>query len=158
MTWYDLTHLITSAMPVYPGTEPPELLEATTLEREGFRETRLRLFSHTGTHMDAPSHMIAGAPSLDSMAIGALETIREAGLRVPDDIALVGFDDVPVATAVEPALTTVRQPIEGLGTMAAELLLNLLENPPDGQAPGQRIILPAKLIVRDSCGALRRRS
>ena len=82
MTWHDLTHLITSAMPVYPGTEPPELLEATTLEKEGFRETQLRLFSHTGTHMDAPSHMIAGAPSLDSMAIGAF-----AGAAVKVDLS-----------------------------------------------------------------------
>lgn len=112
----------------------------------------------TGMQQLLPARPSAVFCASDSMAIGALETIREAGLRVPDDIALVGFDDVPVATAVEPALTTVRQPIEGLGTMAADLLLNLLENPPDGQSPGQRIILPAKLIVRDSCGALRRRS
>jgi len=90
----------------------------------------------------------------DMMAIGALKALREAGFRVPEDVALVGFDDVPIAAAVEPALTTVHQPIERLGSMAAELLLNLLENPPDVPAPAHRIILPAKLIVRDSCGAL----
>jgi LacI family transcriptional regulator len=90
----------------------------------------------------------------DVTAIGALKALREAGLRVPEDVALVGFDDIPVAAALEPALTTVRQPIERLGSMAADLLLNLLENPPDTQAPAHRIILPAKLIVRDSCGAL----
>jgi LacI family transcriptional regulator len=112
----------------------------------------------TGMQRLLPAHPSAVFCASDSMAIGALETVRDAGLRVPDDIALIGFDDVPVATAVEPALTTVRQPIEGLGTMAAELLLNWLENPPDGQTPGQRVILPAKLVVRDSCGALRRRS
>jgi LacI family transcriptional regulator len=91
----------------------------------------------------------------DTMAIGALRALREADLRVPEDVALVGFDDIPVAAALEPALTTVRQPIEQLGSMAADLLLNLLENPPDTSAPAHRIILPAKLIVRDSCGALR---
>jgi LacI family transcriptional regulator len=91
----------------------------------------------------------------DAMAIGALKALRAARLRVPEDVALVGFDDIPVAAALEPALTTVRQPIERLGSMAAELLLNLLENPPDTQAPAHRIILPAKLIVRDSCGALK---
>jgi LacI family transcriptional regulator len=91
----------------------------------------------------------------DVMAIGALKALREADLRVPEDVALVGFDNIPVATAVEPALTTVRQPIERLGSMAADLLLNLLENPPDAQAPAHRIVLPAKLIVRASCGALR---
>jgi LacI family transcriptional regulator len=90
----------------------------------------------------------------DIMAVGALKAIREAGLRVPQDVALVGFDDVPLATAVEPALTTVRQPIERLGSMATDLLLNSLENPPDGRAPAHKIILPAKLVIRGSCGAL----
>jgi LacI family transcriptional regulator len=90
----------------------------------------------------------------DSTAIGALKAIREAGLHVPEDIALIGFDDIPLAAALEPALTTVRQPIERLGSMAADLLLNLLENPPGTQHPAHRMILPAKLIVRDSCGAL----
>ncbi len=69
MTLHDLTHLIATTMPVYPGTEPPELSVATTVEREGFRETRLRFLSHTGTHMDAPAHMLAGAPSLDALDI-----------------------------------------------------------------------------------------
>ncbi len=90
----------------------------------------------------------------DIMAVGALKVLREAGLRVPHDVALVGFDDVPLATAVEPALTTVRQPIEQMGSMAADLLVNLLENPPDEQAPAHKTILPGKLVVRDSCGAL----
>lgn len=90
----------------------------------------------------------------DIMAVGALKVLREAGLRVPQDVALVGFDDVPVATALQPTLTTVRQPIERMGSMAADLLLNLLENPPEGRAPARRIILPATLIVRESCGAL----
>jgi LacI family transcriptional regulator len=104
-----------------------------------------RLFSASPTAVFAAS---------DTMAIGALKALREADLRVPEDVALVGFDDIPVAAALEPALTTVRQPIERLGSMAADLLLNLLENPPDTRAPAHRIILPAKLIVRDSCGAL----
>jgi LacI family transcriptional regulator len=91
----------------------------------------------------------------DVTALGALKVLRDAGLRVPEEVALVGFDDIPVAAAMEPALTTVRQPIERLGSMAAELLLNLLENPPDRQAAAHRIVLPAQLIVRDSCGALR---
>lgn len=90
----------------------------------------------------------------DIMAFGALKAIRQAGLQVPDDVALVGFDDIPMATTVEPALTTVQQPIERLGSMAADLLLNLVENPPDELAPAHKLILPAKLVVRDSCGAL----
>ena len=90
----------------------------------------------------------------DMMAIGALKALREAGLRVPDDIALIGFDDLRIATAVEPALTTVRQPIEHLGSMAVDLLLNLLASPSNGRASVQRIVLPTHLVVRDSCGAL----
>jgi LacI family transcriptional regulator len=91
----------------------------------------------------------------DVMAIGALKGIREAGLRVPHDVALVGFDDVPLATAVQPSLTTIRQPIERLGSLAAGLLVDLLDNPPDEQAPAHHIILPTKLIIRESCGGLR---
>jgi LacI family transcriptional regulator len=102
-----------------------------------------------------PASPTAVFAASDVMAIGALKALREANLRVPEDVALVGFDDIPLAEALEPALTTVRQPIERLGSMAADLLLTLLENPPDTQAPAHRIILPAKLMVRDSCGAPR---
>jgi LacI family transcriptional regulator, galactose operon repressor len=117
----------------------------------------------------AMRRLLAASPTAvfvasDVMAIGALKALREAGLRVPQDVALVGFDDVTIATAVEPALTTVRQPIGRLGSMAADLLLDLLEKPPDptervpsGHSPtGQvaRIVLPTNLVVRDSCGAL----
>ncbi len=91
----------------------------------------------------------------DTMAAGALKAIHDAGLRVPQDVALVGFDDVAVATALQPALTTVRQPIEQTGSMAAELLLNMLETQPDENAAAHRIVLPTQLIVRESCGALK---
>jgi LacI family transcriptional regulator len=90
----------------------------------------------------------------DIMALGALKVIREAGLQVPQDVALVGFDDLPIAAALQPSLTTVRQPVEQMGSMAADLLLGLLDSPPDGRPPLQRLILPTKLIVRESCGAL----
>jgi LacI family transcriptional regulator len=100
----------------------------------------------------SPSALFAAS---DSMAVGAMKALREADLRIPEDVALVGFDDVPIASAIEPALTTVRQPIERLGSMAADLLLNLVEDPSDTEAPAHRLILPAKLIVRDSCGAMR---
>ncbi len=65
----DLTHLITPDMPVYPGTEPPCLAPASTYERDGFRETLLTLFSHTGTHMDAPNHLFPDRPTLDALAV-----------------------------------------------------------------------------------------
>lgn len=90
----------------------------------------------------------------DSQAVGAMKAIRLAGLRVPQDIALVGFDDMTTATAVEPALTTVYQPIEQLASMAIKVLLSMLENSSDAQSPAHKIILPTKLVVRDSCGTL----
>jgi LacI family transcriptional regulator len=91
----------------------------------------------------------------DMMAIGALKAVRQAGLRVREDIALVGFDDVPVSSAIEPALTTVRQPIQRLGSMSADLLLRLLQDGSDVPAPVNRIVLPAELVVRESGGAPR---
>lgn len=63
----DLSHVIESSMPVYPGAEVPEISEATTIERDGFAEKLLRFYSHTGTHVDAPAHMLAGAPTLDEL-------------------------------------------------------------------------------------------
>lgn len=66
----DLTHPIESAMPVFPGTEPPTLRPANTIEKDGFAETLLSFYSHTGTHMDAPAHIFKGAPTLDSFPAG----------------------------------------------------------------------------------------
>ena len=66
MTVIDLTHTIREDMPVYPGTEPPRLTTACTVSQCGYRETLLHMYSHTGTHMDAPAHMMDGAPTLDS--------------------------------------------------------------------------------------------
>lgn len=67
MNIIDLTHLISQEMPVYPGTEKPKLTPATTIEKDGFRETLLTMFSHTGTHMDTPGHLLPGAAMLDEL-------------------------------------------------------------------------------------------
>ena len=66
MTVHDLTHTIRNDMPVYPGTEQPRLTTACTIDDCGYRETLLHMFSHTGTHMDAPAHMLRGGAPLDS--------------------------------------------------------------------------------------------
>ncbi|MFJ8623239.1 LacI family DNA-binding transcriptional regulator [Kitasatospora sp. NPDC093550] len=79
----------------------------------------------------------------DQMAAGALRTLRRHGLRVPEDVALIGFDDAPVAARCRPGLTTVRQPVEELGSRAMELLLR---NP----ARGESVVLPTRLVVRAS--------
>ena len=86
----------------------------------------------------------------DVMAIGALRAIRNAGLQVPSDVSIVGFDDIPLASAVSPALTTVAQPIVELATLAAQLLMSRIRNR-QGDEPGQRAVLDTKLIIRDSC-------
>jgi arylformamidase len=61
----DLTHTIHAGMPVFPGTEPPTILRANTLEKDGFAEVKISMYSHTGTHMDAPAHMLENAATLD---------------------------------------------------------------------------------------------
>ena len=63
----DLTHVIRREMPVYPGTPLPELAAASTWERDGFHETRLTLYSHIGTHMDAPAHLLPSGATLDTL-------------------------------------------------------------------------------------------
>ena len=62
----DLTHVIEPTMPVYPGTEPPTFEPANTYEKDGFKETRISMFTHTGTHMDPPAHLYADRTTLDA--------------------------------------------------------------------------------------------
>ena len=62
----DLTHTIDEGMPVYPGTEPPVLEAANTYARDGFRETRVTMYTHTGTHMDPPAHLFPDRTTLDA--------------------------------------------------------------------------------------------
>jgi arylformamidase len=66
----DLSHYISADMPVYPGTEGPRLSQATTIAREGFAEKLITMYSHTGTHMDAPGHIVEGAATLDAFDVG----------------------------------------------------------------------------------------
>ena len=65
----DLSHFIGESMPVFPGSAPPRIADAYTINGHGFAEKSLGLFSHTGTHIDAPGHLLAGAPRLDGIEI-----------------------------------------------------------------------------------------
>lgn len=104
--------------------------------------------------MHAMRWLLERAPKLDavfaaadSMAAGALRTLRVTGRRVPDDVAMVGFDDAPFASRTRPPLTTVRQPVEELAIRAATLLLEDMggdDGPPANQT------LPTELVVRES--------
>ena len=95
------------------------------------------------THPDLDAVFCAS----DAMAAGALETLRRHKRRVPQDVAVVGFDDSPIATSTVPPLSTVRQPIEEMGREMARLLLASIESPASG---GKRVILATELVVRAS--------
>ena len=86
----------------------------------------------------------------DTMALGALRALRQAGLVVPNDIAVVGYDDLPFAAISDPPLTTVRQPIRRLGAQAVEILLDILKN---GLYPPRQTVTSTELIIRQSCGS-----
>jgi DNA-binding LacI/PurR family transcriptional regulator len=88
------------------------------------------------------------------MTLGALRALHEMGRRIPNDVALVGFDDMPWATSLNPPLTAVAQPAQEIGESAAELLLDRIARP---DRPIRHVILETRLIVRASCGAARRR-
>lgn len=85
----------------------------------------------------------------DSMAVGVLHAAAEVGLRVPDDLSIVGFDDIPLVSFLIPPLTTVAQPTYAMGESAARILLDQLEG--DGAAP-QTVVLETELIRRASTG------
>jgi LacI family transcriptional regulator len=85
----------------------------------------------------------------DSMAIGALRAIHEANLKVPEDVAIASFDDLPFASRADPPLTTVRQPIFRTGVVAAETLMDMITH---RNLQPHRIILPTELVIRASTG------
>ncbi|MEU5764350.1 LacI family DNA-binding transcriptional regulator [Streptomyces asoensis] len=98
--------------------------------------------------------LLAQVPTLDGvfvasdvMAAGALVELRRQGRRVPDDVAVVGFDDSIIARHTNPSLTSVRQPVEEIGTTIARILLTEIADP---QVSRQHVVLPTELVVRES--------
>jgi LacI family transcriptional regulator len=85
----------------------------------------------------------------DTMAIGVMRALREENIDVPQDIALVGFDDLPPARNSVPPLTTIRQPVRRFGIKLVETLVDILVN---GPSPPRKIIFDTELVIRDSCG------
>jgi len=92
----DLTHVMSREMPVYPGTEKPKFAPANTYEKDGFKETRLSMFSHTGTHMDPPAHLFPGRTTLDafdaSQFVGTACVIECTGLGAGERITMAHID------------------------------------------------------------------
>jgi DNA-binding LacI/PurR family transcriptional regulator len=117
-----------------------------TLEADGdFSQVRAR---------QAMQELLARRPDLDavfvasdSMAAAALRVLRDGGCRIPEDVAVVGFDDTPVATETSPTLTTVRQPIEAMGRTMVRQLLRQIDHPDE---PAQRIVFATELVIRES--------
>jgi LacI family transcriptional regulator len=85
----------------------------------------------------------------DEIALGALRAARDLGIQVPDQLAITGWDDIPVAALVSPTLTTVRQPMRELGSIAAVLLAERISA---GRVEPRHVLLPTSLVLRASCG------
>ncbi len=116
----------------------PELIVDGSFSEEGSYLAVNRLLSR-------PIDAIFAAS--DTMAVGAIRAVREAGYRVPEDISVVGYDDIPLAAHTVPPLTTIRQPTQKMGALAVETLIDIIENP---GLPPRRIILSTELVIRES--------
>jgi LacI family transcriptional regulator len=119
----------------------PDLMVPGDWTRPGGRKAMHQL-------MSGPIRPDAVFCANDLTAIGAIDALRELGLAVPADVAVVGFDDVDAATIVSPALTTVRNPAYETGYTAGELLLSRILGSYTGE--GRTVVLPCPLVVRES--------
>ncbi|WP_433350098.1 LacI family DNA-binding transcriptional regulator [Microtetraspora malaysiensis] len=157
-------HLLLSNRRAIAIIAGPPTLPAARDRLDGFRQTLRDAgvadppvaygdFSHaSGAH--AMQWLLQRAPHLDAvfaasdvMAAGAMQTLRRAGRKVPDDVAVVGFDDAPIARHTSPTLTTVRQPVEEFASLAAKLLLASVA---EARASEGDPVLPTELVVRES--------
>ncbi|MBD8057541.1 LacI family DNA-binding transcriptional regulator [Cellulomonas sp. JH27-2] len=155
-------HLLASGRTRLATIVGPDDLQASVARHQGFTDALVTAglptdrvqradFSAEGGAR-AMARLLADFPDVDgvfaasdNMAAGALRALRAAGRRVPQDVAVVGFDDLEIARHTEPELTTVRQPIRGLGQEMAAMLVRLI----DGDSPTP-VVLPTELVVRGS--------
>jgi LacI family repressor for deo operon, udp, cdd, tsx, nupC, and nupG len=125
-------------------TLDPELLtEGTWLAPSGYEA-----FHHFFALSDVPTAIFA---QNDQMAVGLLRAARDAGLLVPDELSVVGVDDIPLAAYFEPPLTTVRQDFAAIGRQAARLLVRAIQEPDAAQ---EHLLLPGEMIIRNSTASL----
>ncbi|MDQ6687425.1 MAG: LacI family transcriptional regulator [Actinomycetota bacterium] len=114
----------------------------------GFTETGgRRAMKALLAHRESPPQAVVFAN--DQMAIGSMEVIRSAALRVPADMAVTGFDDISLSRHLRPALTTVSQPMRELGEQAVRLLLDRIDHP---RRQPRSVVLPTEIVIRRSCG------
>ncbi len=121
--------------------DPHLVLEGNFSEEDGYRLARSFI----------PYQPDAIFAASDAMALGALRLLHELSIPVPQQIAVVGFDDMPFAARSQPPLTTIRQPILQTGAVAAESLIARIVDPAQAGCP--QILLPTELVIRQSCGA-----
>jgi LacI family transcriptional regulator len=132
-----------SALHTHHISDTPDLIyEGTFFQPDGYAGASVLL-----DLAEPPTAIFA---SNDVMAMGVMDAVRNRGLRVPDDISVVGFDNIPQSAAVYPSLTTVQQPLEQMGRVATQMLLGILKTP---EKDAGRIALPTELIVRGSTSA-----
>jgi len=130
-----------SALRTNHVTDAPELIYEGDFSQPGG-------YAGAITLLDLPEPPTAIFASNDVMAMGVLDAVRSRGLRVPEDVSIIGFDDIPQASHIHPALTTISQPLEKMGRVATQMLIDLLHHP---EKAVSRIELPTQLVVRDSC-------
>jgi DNA-binding LacI/PurR family transcriptional regulator/signal transduction histidine kinase len=124
----------------------PSLVVAGNFQRSAGADAVRALLDERRVEVDA---IIAAN---DGMALGAIEALHARGARVPEDIAVIGFDDIEEARISTPPLTTVRQPLYEQGRRATQILIERM----DGRAGSERVILRTELVTRRSCGCLPR--
>lgn len=129
-----------------PVADEPDLRAGMMTQAEGERTADALLDRAAGRGSERPQAILFAN---DQMAIGALHALERRGVRVPDDIAVTGFDGIPLSRIVRPSLTTVRQPMRRLGEEAVELLIHRLADPT--RAPVS-LMLPVSVTRRSSCG------
>jgi LacI family transcriptional regulator len=141
---YDRYQGYLKALLDYGQLARPELVMEGAFTEEGGYNAMLRLIPQK------PEAVFAAS---DMMAYGAMRALRDANLKIPGDVAIVGFDDIPASSKTIPPLTTVRQQVSQMGSKAVEFLINLIEN---GIKSTQHIVMDTELVVRESCGASHR--
>jgi DNA-binding LacI/PurR family transcriptional regulator len=102
------------------------------------------MMTFSGNPQSAPTAVFA---CNDLCAAGTLQALSELGISVPDEVSIVGFDDTPFSASLQPPLTTIRMPIQEMGALAVELLVNIIE---DRKPTTQQHCLPVSLTLRSS--------
>ena len=123
--------------------DPELIIEAAWLHRDGYLGMQMLL--------EKKVPFSAVFAQNDRLARGAISALHQAGLRVPEDVSVIGYDDVPEAEFSDPPLTTIRQPMKEIGQAATRLLIQMIENP---ETSPTQVLFDTELVVRSSCTPL----